>query len=159
MLMLYLAQSNYQEAILLDNPWREVEAVWQGGTTFIGHNPSGGSVQMGSLQDKPGISPMELLLAGIAGCTGMDVANILEKKRQPIESMKIRVRGKLVEQYPRIFDEIEIEYLIWGNGIDPAAVEQAIHLSEEKYCSVSAMLRAVADIRWSYKIMLPDQTT
>jgi putative redox protein len=143
----------------MDNPWREIEAIWQGEGIFIGQNPKGGKVQMGSRDGSPGISPMELLLVGVAGCTGMDVASILTKKRQPLVELKVRVRGRMIEEFPRVFDLIEIEYLLWGEGIDPAAVEQAIHLSEDKYCSASAMLKASAEVCWSYRILKPGEAT
>jgi putative redox protein len=141
----------------MDNPWREIEANWQGEGIFIGTNPRGGSVQMGNRDGNPGISPMELLLVGVAGCTGMDIASILTKKRQPLVDLKVKVRGRMVDDFPRIFDTIEIEYLLWGDGIEPAAVEQAIHLSEDKYCSASAMLRASAKVSWSYRILTPGE--
>ena len=135
--------------------WREIEAEWQGGGTFIGRNTAGGTVQMGKLDEQPGVSPMELLLVGLAGCTGVDIVDILEKKRQPMTAFKVNVRGKRSEDHPKIYKEIEVTYLIWGEGIDPKAVERAIQLSEEKYCSVSAMLRSVAHIKSSYQIINP----
>jgi putative redox protein len=142
----------------MEDPWREVEAEWHGGGAFIGRNATGGTVQMGTLEGRPGVSPMELVLVGVAGCTGVDIVNILEKKRQPLKALKVNVRGKLADDYPKIYKEIEITYLIWGDGIDPKAVEQAIKLSEEKYCSVSAMLQSVADIRWTYRILSPEES-
>jgi len=135
--------------------WREIEAEWQGGGTFIGRNAVGGTVQMGKLDERPGVSPMELLLVGLAGCTGVDIVDILEKKRQPMKALKVIVRGNRSEEHPKIYKEIEVTYLIWGEGIDPKAVERAIQLSEEKYCSVSAMLRSVAHIKSSYQIINP----
>ena len=139
----------------MSDNWREVTAEWVGEHTFVGRNEAGGSVQMGMLEGKPGVSPMELLLIGVAGCTGVDVADILTKKRQPLKALQVKVRGKRVDTFPKIYDQIEVIYLIWGEGIDPKAVEQAIQLSEEKYCSASAMMRGVAEIRSSYKIMAP----
>lgn len=139
-----------------DDAWREVVAEWQGDSAFIGRNPGGGTVQMGTLEGKPGVSPMELLLIGVAGCTGVDVASILTKKRQPLKALKVKVRGKRAETHPRVYTEIEVTYLIWGDGIDPKAVEQAIQLSEEKYCSASAMMRGVAEIRSSYRLLPSD---
>jgi putative redox protein len=133
--------------------WREIEAEWQGGGAFIATNPRGGTVQMGTLQDKPGVSPMEMILVGLAGCTGVDIVDILQKKRQPLTALKVKVRGFRREEYPKIFTEIEVTYLIWGDGIDPQAVKRAICLSEEKYCSVSAMLRSAAQIKSTYKLM------
>ena len=135
--------------------WREIEAEWQGGGTFIGKNATGGSVQMGKLNDRPGVSPMELLLVGLAGCTGMDIVDILAKKRQPLQALKVQVRGNRSDDYPKIYKEIEVTYLVWGEGVDSKAVERAIQLSEEKYCSVSAMLRGAAKITTSYRILSP----
>jgi putative redox protein len=138
----------------MTDQWREIEAEWKGGGAFIGTNPSGGAVQMGTIDEIPGISPMELILVGLAGCTGVDIVDILTKKRQPLTALKVIVRGKKAEDFPKIYTEIEVSYLIWGEGIDPKAVERAIQLSEEKYCSVSAMLRQSAQIRTSYQILV-----
>ena len=137
--------------------WKAVTAEWAAGKTFIGKNDIGGSVQMGELDGEPGIGPMELILAGLAGCTGIDVVLILEKKRQPLQDLKVRVRGKRVDTYPMVYDQIEIEYLLWGEGLGEKAVEQAIQLSEEKYCSVSAMLGKTAEIKSTYRILPPEE--
>ncbi len=126
---------------------------WQGNEAFTGLSASGGKVQMGTVGGQPGVSPMELILAALGGCTGMDVASILEKKRQPLKQLKIRVRGKRTETYPRVYKEIEVQYLLCGNGLDEEAVKQAIELSKEKYCSVSGMLKASVEIRFSYQIL------
>jgi putative redox protein len=141
----------------MDNTWREVTAEWQGEISFIGRNPNGGTVQMGKIGDKPGISPMELLLAGLAGCTGMDIASILTKQRQAFVGLKVHVRGKRATDYPMVFTELEVTYLLWGEGIDPKAVERAVQLSEEKYCSVGLMLSKAAPIRSSYRILKPGE--
>jgi len=133
--------------------WREIEAEWQGGGTFVGKNASGGTVQMGKLNDRPGVSPMEMILLGLAGCTGVDIVDIMEKKRQPLKALRVKVRGKRREEFPKIYTEIEVTYLVWGDGIDPQAIQRAIQLSEEKYCSVSAMLRAAAEIKSNYQII------
>lgn len=136
----------------MENPWREVVAEWKGDGTFIGRNASGGSIQMGTIDGKPGVSPMELLLLGLAGCTGMDIAMILKKKRQPLAELQVKVRGKRSETHPMVYTDIEVTYLLWGNGLDSKAVERAIELSEEKYCSASAMLGEVAHIQSVYQI-------
>ena len=141
----------------MDDSWKEVFAEWQGDLSFQGQNGSGGRVQMGSLGEDPGISPMELILVGLAGCTGIDVISTLRKQRQPLENLKIRVRGKRAESYPRVYTEIEITYLLWGKGLKQKAIERAIHLSEEKYCSVSAMMQATARISTSYQIITSDE--
>jgi putative redox protein len=142
----------------MSDQWREIEAEWKGGGAFIGTNASGGTVLMGKLDEHPGISPMEMLLVGLAGCTGVDIVDILAKKRQPLQALKVKVRGKKAGDFPKIYTEIEVSYLIWGEGIDPKAVERAIQLSEEKYCSVSAMLRQAAQIRSSYQLLSPGST-
>ena len=132
--------------------WREIEAEWQGGGKFLGRNSVGNTVQMGKPSEGTGVSPMELILVGLAGCTGIDVVDILEKKREPLKALKVQVRGMRADDYPMVYKEIEVRYLIWGKGINPLSVERAIKLSEDKYCSVSAMLCSVAEIRSSYHI-------
>jgi putative redox protein len=128
--------------------WREIQVDWQGGGAFVGSNASGEKVQMGSSGGQVGLSPMELVLAA-----GVDVASILAKKRQPLNDLRIQIKGKRAENYPRKYTEIEVKYLLWGEGLDEEAVKQAIALSEEKYCSVSAMLNTSVIIRLSYQIM------
>jgi putative redox protein len=134
----------------MPDEWKEVAAEWLGESAFTGRNSAGGLVQIGTFQRQPGIGPMEMLLLGVAGCTGMDIVSILEKKRQILGRFEVRVRGKRAETYPMVYTEIEVTYHLWGEQIDPAAVEQAIHLSEEKYCSASAMLSAVAKLSSQY---------
>lgn len=138
--------------------WKEVVAEWRGENSFIGRNPSGGSVQIGTLEGRPGIGPMEMLLLGVAGCTGMDIISILEKKRQPLHDFQVRVRGKRADDFPKVYTDIEVIYILWGAGLDPRAVEQAIQLSEEKYCSASIMMKAVAKMSSSYQILAPGET-
>jgi putative redox protein len=132
--------------------WKEIEAEWQGGDAFIGRNVVGGSVQMGKPSEGSGVSPMELVLIGLAGCTGIDIVDIMQKKREPLKALKVKVHGKQADTYPMVYKEIEVTYLIWGAGINPQSVERAIELSEKKYCSVSAMLCSVAEIRSKYQI-------
>lgn len=136
----------------MEDNWKEVVTDWQGGMGFIGRNPAGGEVQIGTINGKPGIGPMEMLLLGLAGCTGMDIVSILEKKRQVLQEMQIRVRGKRGETHPKVYTDIEVTYHLYGEALDPRAVEQAIELSEQKYCSAGAMLGAVAKIKSSYII-------
>ena len=133
----------------------EITAVWKGETTFIGRNSSGGTVQMGSLDGKPGIGPMTLLLVAAAGCTGDDIVSILQKKHVDFTDMQVRVSGERAVDYPKIWSKIHITFLIWGRNIEPWDVEQAIELSENKYCSVGIMLGKSAGITSEYKILLP----
>ena len=142
----------------MSDNWREIEAEWKSESAFIGRNAAGGSVQMGKLNEKPGVSPVELVLVGLAGCTGIDIVDILRKMRQPFDALKIKVRGKQAPDYPMIYTQIEVTYFIWAEGISQKAVERAIQLSEDKYCSVSAMLRPYADIHSSYRILRPGES-
>jgi putative redox protein len=135
--------------------WREVSAAWTGeGLAFIGSNAQGGTVQMGGLNGVPGIPPMELLLVSVAGCTGMDVVHILRnKKRLPVRDVRVKVRGQRREEYPQIYVEVHVHYEIWADEPIPAKdVEQAITLSQEKYCSASAILKAVAALTHDYTL-------
>ncbi len=141
----------------MQDGWTEINAEWLGELAFMGTNHEGATVQMGSLEGEPALRPMQLLLTGLAGCTAMDIVSILKKKRQNLDQFKVSVRGKRPDQHPRIFTEIEVEYLLWGDHLDSKAVEQAIQLSEEKYCSARAMLAAVAQISSSYQIFESDQ--
>jgi putative redox protein len=126
--------------------------------TFIGQNAAGGTVQMGTLDDKPGIGPMQLLLVAVAGCTGMDIVSILQKKRVNLRDMQVRVRGKRADDYPMIWTDIHLTYLVWGEGIDPKDVEQAIQLSEKKYCSVGIMLGNSSKITSEFHILKPGES-
>lgn len=139
----------------MDQTWTRVTVSRKGENTFIGTNPTGGSVQMGSLDGRPGIGPMQLLLVGLAGCTAMDIVSILQKKRLSLADMQVRVSGKRAEDYPMVWTDIQVEYLLWGEGLKPKDVEQAIQLSEEKYCSVGIMLGKTARITSKYRILEP----
>ncbi len=124
---------------------------------FKGTAESGHSLVMDA-DDKAGgknkgFRPMELLLVGFGGCSGMDVISILRKKRQPVTGLEINVRGEKTEDYPKIYKEVHIEYVVTGKGVQKEAVERAISLSLEKYCSVGATLAKAGKITHSYRII------
>ncbi len=100
-----------------------------------------------------GFRPMELLLVGFGGCTGMDVISILRKKRQTIARLEMNVKGEKSEDYPKIYTKIHIEYVVTGKDIKADAVERAIELSLGKYCSVGATLAKAGTITHSYRIV------
>jgi len=100
-----------------------------------------------------GPSPMELMLVGMAGCTAIDVIDILKKKRLTVSGLEVRVEGKRARTYPRVYVEINVCYVVRGKKIPARAVAQAIHLSEGKYCSASAMLAQSAKINSRYEIV------
>ena len=98
-------------------------------------------------------SPMELLLIALGGCTGSDVASILEKKRVAFDRLEIRVKGERAVADPKVYTSIHVEYVLAGENVPENDVERAIELSVTKYCSVSAMLGRTAAITHSHTIV------
>jgi putative redox protein len=96
---------------------------------------------------------MELLLVSLAGCTGMDVASILKKKRADLKSLTIKVDGERASQHPKHFTRIDVEFNFAGKNIKEEDIKQAIELSKDKYCSVSAMLKEKAEISYRWNIL------
>jgi putative redox protein len=105
-----------------------------------------------------GLRPMELLLISLAGCTALDVISILQKQRQDVTGLQVHVAGERATEHPRVFTDIQVHFLISGRDVNPKAVERAIALSRDKYCSVSAMLNKTAAIECSYEIVTCDMT-
>jgi putative redox protein len=100
-----------------------------------------------------GSRPMELLLMGIGGCSGMDIISILKKKKQTITGLEANVSGTMADDYPHRYTEIIIEYIVRGKGVSEEAVKRAVQLSMDKYCSVKATLEGSAKINFSYTIV------
>ncbi len=105
-----------------------------------------------------GFRPMEMLLVGLAGCTGMDVVSILRKKRQQVSAYEVLVTGKRAEDHPMVFVEITVEHIITGHAIQEEAVARAIVLSEKRYCGAGAMLGRVAHLTHTYRIVEAEET-
>ncbi len=126
------------------------------GNTFAAKAGSNHWVMMDAKKDVGGndgaSTPKELVLMALAGCTSMDVIPILEKKKSPVVGYECIVKGIERDEHPKIFTEIHIEYVFYGDGIKPEDVERAIELSVSKYCSVSAILSASAKLTHSYRI-------
>lgn len=135
----------------------DAKVTWKKGLSFNGvagsgfEIPLGTSVEHGGAGD--GASPMELLLIGLGGCTGMDVISILEKKRQSVTHFEIKLHGIRAEEHPKVYKEITLEYIITGHNVDPEAVKRAVELSETKYCSASAMLNKTAEIKTKITVL------
>lgn len=100
-----------------------------------------------------GFVPMEMLLIGLAGCTGMDVISILRKKRQQVTGYEVRVRGERADDHPMVFTEIVVEHIISGHDVSPEAVARAVELSETKYCGAGAMLGKTAKLIQTLRIV------
>jgi putative redox protein len=130
---------------------------WVNGLQFVGESGTGHAIVMDSDKDvggnNTGMRPMELLLAGLGGCSGMDIASILQKKKQQITDIEINIKGQKADTYPKKFTNIEIEFVVSGKDLTEDAVKRAVELSMEKYCSVKATLEGAAKINFSYKIV------
>lgn len=128
---------------------------WIGEQQFVAISPSGHAVALDSDRESnkaPG--PMELLLMALGACTATDVAIVLEKKRQKLESLEVVCSGERAAEPPTVWTRLEILYRLRGQ-LDDAAVKHAIELSEDKYCSVAAMLKKTAALSWRYEILAP----
>ncbi len=123
----------------------EAKAVWKGDLTFVGSADSGFSLVMDTFKEvggnESGFRPVELIAIGVAGCTGMDVISILKKKRQEVTAFEVLVHATRATEHPKKITHMLIEYVVTGKNIDPAAVERAVQLSEEKYCPSIATIR------------------
>jgi putative redox protein len=99
------------------------------------------------------MSPMQLTAVGLIGCTAMDVISILEKMRLDVTGFEVNFRGDRAQEHPKVFTEIEVEYVVYGRGLDRAKVEKAVNLSIERYCSVHAMLSKAVPIHHALRIV------
>ena len=126
---------------------------WAGGQRFIGTDSTNHSVVLSTPDEGIGIKPSDLLLVAIAACTAVDVVDILAKKRTPLESLEIQSSGEQDADPPWTFRKIHLKCRLSGAGLTTKAVEQAVQLAEEKYCSVAATVRATADITTEFEII------
>ena len=129
---------------------------WAGGQSFIGIDSTKHSVVLSTQDEGVGIKPSDLLLLAIAACTAVDVVDILTKKRTPLESLEIQSSGEQDADPPWAFRKIHLKFILKGRGLNAKNVEQAIKLSEEKYCSVAATVRSVAQVDYEFEI-LPEE--
>jgi putative redox protein len=127
-----------------------VKTVWKDKMAFDSHidNHTLRIDTSGELGDDTGPSPKKLLLASLAGCTGMDVVSLLKKMRVDITGFEIDIEADLTEEHPIVFSEIRMVYRFFGNNLDRSKVEKAIQLSQERYCGVSEMLRKNSPIEY-----------
>ena len=131
----------------------EISTVFVKDMEFISKTTSGNKIVMDTLKENgAGATPMELLLAALTGCTGMDVISMLRKMKIEPEKFEIIVRGEKQEEHPRVYKNIKLVYKFYGN-LPEDKVKNAIELSINKYCSVSNMLKSVAEITYEYQIV------
>lgn len=127
----------------------KVSARWTGeALDFTGSDGRGNEIAIGGKN----IRPTYMLLLGLAGCTGMDVVSILQKKRQQVSDVEVYISGHNADEYPKPYHTIEITFVVKGENLDPKAVERAIKLSTEKYCVVGQTLESEVDIKISFTI-------
>jgi len=126
-----------------------------GGKRFISTDSTGHSVVMSTPDENTGMKPSELLLSALSGCASVDVVSILSKKRIPLSHLEVQITAEQDSEPPWPFRKFHMKFLLKGEGLKENDVAQAIELSEQKYCSVAATLRAGAEIITSFEI-LPD---
>jgi putative redox protein len=135
----------------------EATVRWAGAMRFIGKAGSNHLVPMDTAPEFGGegsaTKPLELLLVGLGGCTGMDVASLLSKMRVDFSGLEMNIKADRAEEHPTVYTRVDIEYVVSGHGIDEDKVKRAIELSQEKYCSVSAILRKSCPVSFTWRVV------
>jgi len=130
---------------------------WVDGMTFIGESESGHAVVMDASPEVGGRNlgprPMEMLLLGAGGCSSIDVMMILKKSRQAVSDCYVEMSAERAETDPKVFTKIHMHFVVKGKDIKPEAVEKAVKLSAEKYCSASIMLGATAEMTHDFEVV------
>ena len=120
---------------------------------FVATSGTGHHLLLDDAAGNTGAKPIELVAIALAGCTAFDVINILRKKRQQVTGYEVKVEADQVATPPQVFTEVRIHHLVTGFDVSPQAVEDAIRLSEEKYCSVGAMIQKSAQVHSTFEIV------
>ena len=128
------------------------KAIWTDNERYIGEATSHHAIVMDTASEKTANTPMELVLIALCGCTASDVVGILKKKREPFTSLEVSAEGERVDGYPAVYTEIRLQYRVTGK-VSAKAMEDAVRLSKEKYCSVSAMLQKTAKVEYQIEIL------
>ncbi len=129
---------------------------WVEAVTFMGEAGSGHALVMDGPPEEGGRNlgprPMEMLLLGLGGCTAFDVVAILKKGRHEVQGCEVAIEAERADKPPKVFTRIHLHYTVTGKGLREEAVERAIRLSKEKYCSASAILAKTADITYAFTL-------
>ena len=137
----------------------KMTATWAGGMRFVYQSSTGHGLVTDAPQAAGGLdtaaTPMELVLLGLIGCTGVDVSSILLKMKEPLNGLEVTAEYERAESHPKVYTRIHLKYLVQG-PVSEKKLKRAIQLSEGTYCSVSAMLSKTAEITHEYEIQ--DQT-
>jgi putative redox protein len=126
----------------------EASVSWADKDRFVGSATSHHAIVIDAGAEKTANSPIELVLIALCGCTASDVVGILRKKREPFTGLEVRAAGERADGYPAVYTSIHLTYVIRGQ-VSKKAMEDAVRLSKEKYCSVSAMLEKTAKITYT----------
>ena len=126
---------------------------WLKDRHFVGIDANNHSVVLSGQKVGIGVSPSETLLIALASCSSVDVVEILEKKRKKLTSLEVTANGEQNPDPPWAYRKIHVHYRLGGEGLTEKAVSQAIRLSQDKYCSVAATVRGVAEITYDYEIV------
>lgn len=126
---------------------------WVSGKTFVGTDSRNHSVVLSGDDPSVGVSPSEMLLVALSACSAYDVVEILEKKRKKLMNLEVVATGERDEEPPFPYRSIHVHYRLSGEGLTPAAVNQAVELSQDKYCSVAATVRGVAELTTDFEIV------
>ena len=130
---------------------------WVDDAMFVGEAGSGHAVVIDGPPEaggrNAGLRPMELVLTGVGACSAFDVVAILKKSRQAVTDCRVEVSGERAETIPQVFTRIHLHFVVAGEDLKPSAVERAVSLSAQKYCSATQMLRASVDISHDFEIL------
>jgi putative redox protein len=130
---------------------------WVDGVMFVGETGSGHAIVIDGPPDhggrNMGVRPMELLLLGVGSCSSFDVVQILQKGRNDVSACVAEVTAERVDAVPSVFSKIHLHFKVSGKGLKAAAVERAVKLSAEKYCSASIMLSKAVDITHDFEVI------
>src|SRR6266704_307560 len=124
------------------------KAIWTDNERYLGEASSRHAIVMDTAAEKTASTPMELVLIALCGCTASDVVGILRKKREPFTGLEVKAEAERADGHPAVYTSIHLTYLVRGQ-VSKKAMEDAVRLSKEKYCSVSAMLEKTAKITYT----------
>ncbi len=138
----------------------EVEVKQVEGSTFVGKGDSNHWLTMDADEEHDGSDagarPMELLLVGLGGCTGIDVNTLLNKMRVDYDDLKLDISAEREEDHPKVFTEIKLTYRIYGDDLPEDKVAKAVRLTQERYCSATHSLKNPAEVSYEYEIIEPE---
>ena len=135
----------------------QARVKWLDHMSFVGESGSGHSVVVDGSPDHGGRNlgprPMELILLGLGGCTAYDVVLMLQKSRQRVTAVEVLLDATRADEVPAVFTEIAVHFRVSGHELSESAVERAVRLSKEKYCSATRMLEPTVEIRCTHELL------